>query len=168
MPEPKAEALAAHDLLFQQHEETVRADWIDYSGHMNFGYFLLPFENASSAFFRHLDLSQAHRERTNHALFAAETHLTFKREVKLGDRLRFTTQLLGWAPKWINCIHCMYHVGENYLAATNQLLFVYVDLDKRRSAPLPDRQQATLTALFETHSKLKIPAQVGRAINPSR
>ena len=102
MPEPKAVALAAHDLLFQQHEETVRADWIDYSGHMNFGYFLLSFENASSAFFRHLDLSQAHRERTNHALFAAETHLTFKREVKLGDRLRFTTQLLGWAPKWIN------------------------------------------------------------------
>ena len=158
--------MSADDLLFQQHEETVRAEWIDYSGHMNVGYYLLPFENASGAFFRHLDLSQSHRERTHHALFAAETHLTFEREVKLGDRLRFTTQLLGWAPKWINCIHCMYHVGENYLAATNQLLFVYVDLEKRRSAPMPDRQQAALRALFETHSKSKIPTQVGRSINP--
>lgn len=160
--------MSADDLLFQQHEETVCADWINYSGHMNVGFYLLPFEHASGAFFRHLDLSQAHRERTHHALFAAETHLTFEREVKLGDRLRFTTQLLGWAPKWINCIHCMYHVGENYLAATNQLLFVYVDLEKRRSAPLPERQQAALSALFRTHSKLEIPAQAGRAISPGR
>ena len=33
---------------------------------------------------------------------------------------------------------------------------------------MPERQPAALRARFETHSKLEIPAQVGRAINPGR
>ena len=149
---------------FAQHEEVVRPEWIDYSGHMNVGYYLLPFENATRVFFRHIDLSQAYRERTDHALFAAETHLTFEREVKEGDRLRFTTQLIGWAPKWVNCIHCMYHAEDGYLAATNQLLYVHVDLETRRAAPIPAPQQAALDAMMQSHAALPAPAQVGRAI----
>ena len=151
---------------FEQHEERVRSEWIDYSGHMNVGYYLLPFENAIRAFARYLDLSQDYRDRTNHALFAAETHITFEREVRQGDRLRFTTQLLGWSPKWINCFHCMYQADEDYLAATNQILFVHVNLEKRRAGPIPKRQQATLKALMDAHSKLPVPPQAGRAIRP--
>jgi len=79
------------NVRFAEHTETVRPEWIDYNGHMNVGYYLLPFENASGAFCRHLDISKAYRERTNHAVFAAETHLTFEREVKEGDLLRFET-----------------------------------------------------------------------------
>ena len=152
------------DRLFAGHEEVVRPEWIDYSGHMNVGYYLVPFENASRAFCRHIDLSRSYRERTNHALFAAETHVTFEREVREADRLRFTTQLIAWAPKWINCIHCMYSADQDYLAATNQLLFVHVNLDTRRSAPIPAEQQATLRAIMQSHSKLPVPAQAGRAI----
>ena len=153
---------------FQQHEESVLPQWIDYSGHLNVGYYLLPFENATRAFFRHLDLSQEYRERSNHAFFAAETHLTFEREVKLGDTLQFTTQLLGWSPKWINCLHCMIHKDEGYLAATNQLLFVHVDLETRKSAPMPQPQQQSLAQLMKAHGELPIPPQAGRAIRPGK
>ena len=149
---------------FELHEDRVREEWIDYSGHMNAGYYLLAFEKASRVFCRYLDLSQPYRERTNHALFAVEAHVTFEREVRQGDGLRFTTQLLGWSPKWINCMHCMYQMSEGYLAATNQLLFVHVNLETRHSAAMPERQQATLKTLMVAHSKLPLPRQAGRSI----
>ena len=156
------------DLLFDEYRDVVRPEWIDYSGHMNVGYFLLPFENASGAFFEHLDLSRAYRERTNHALFAAETHIIFEREVGEGERLFFTTQLICWAPRWVNCIHSMYQVNGNHLAATNQLLFVHVDLSSRRAAPMPKKRQAALAQMFERHSRLPIPSQAGRSIKSNR
>ena len=152
------------DIPFDKHRECVRAEWIDYSRHMNIGYYLLPFENASSAFCFYLDLSRPYRERTNHALFAAETHVTFEHEVREGAPLRFTTQLLDWAPKWINCFHCMYHAEEGFLAATNQIVFVHVDLSTRRSAPMPPKTQQLLAKICEAHSSLPMPPQAGRGI----
>ena len=152
------------DTPFAEHRESVRAEWIDYSRHMNIGYYLLPFENASSAFCVYLDLSQPYRERTNHALFAAETHVTFEHEVGERDPLCFTTQLLDWAPKWINCFHSMYHAEEKFLAATNQVLFVHVDLSTRRSAPMPSKTQQLLAKIHQAHSALPTPPQAGRGI----
>ena len=151
---------------FSEHEETVREDWIDYNGHMNVGYYLLPFENASTAFCRHIDISQAYQERTGHAIFAAEAHVTFEREVKLGDRLEFTTRLLGWAPKWINIIHFMVNADEGYLAATNQLIFIHVNSATHKSAPFPESQQAALADMLAAHETFPIPPQAGRAISP--
>jgi acyl-CoA thioester hydrolase len=153
---------------FSVHEEHVREEWIDYNGHMNVGYYLLPFENASGAFCRHLDLSREYRERTDHALFAAEAHLSFAREVRLGERLRFATLLLDWAPRWIHAIHCMYQMDAGYLAATNELLFVHVGLQARRAVPMPEAQQAALAAMAQAHSRWPRPAQAGRSIDPAR
>ena len=156
------------EILFAEHEEPVRPEWIDYNGHMNVGYYLMPFENATGAFCRHLDISKAYREGTNHAIFAAETHLTFEREVKAGDRLRFVSQLLDWAPKWFNLFHYMYNAEEGYLAATNQLLFVHVDLATRRAQPMSDVHQARLEKMMALHATVPMPAQAGRAIRPVR
>ena len=155
-------------ILFAEHEEPVRSEWIDGNGHMNVGYYLLPFENATSAFCRHLDISKAYRERTNHAVFAAETHLTFEREVKEGDRLRFETRLLDWSVKWINLIHFMYNADQGYLAATNQLLFVHVSLETRRAVPMTPAHQEQLAVLLAEHGRMLPSPQAGRAIGPGR
>jgi acyl-CoA thioester hydrolase len=149
---------------FSEHEETVREDWIDYNRHMNVGYYLLPFENASTAFCRHMDISQAYKERSGHAIFAAEAHLTFEREVTLGDRLKFTTRLLGLGAKWINIIHFMENADAGYLAATNQLIFVHLNLSTQKSAPFPEAQRAALTEMLAVHETYPVPPQAGRAI----
>jgi acyl-CoA thioester hydrolase len=150
---------------FSEHEETVREDWIDYNGHMNVGYYLLPFENASTAFCRHIDISEAYKERSGHAIFAAEAHLTFEREVTLGDRLTFTTRLLGFGEKWINIIHFMEAADAGYLAATNQLIFVHVNSATHKSAPFPKAQQAALAGMLAMHEAYPVPPQAGRAIS---
>ena len=151
--------------IFCEYEDHVREEWIDHNGHMNVGYYLLVFENASVAFCSHLDISKAYRERTDHGIFAAEAHLTFEREVDFGDKLRFTTQLLDWSSKWVNAIHCMYDADQGFLAATNHLVFVHVDLKTRKSVPFPDEQQANLAAMMEAHADLPVPPQAGRQIS---
>ncbi len=146
------------------YEAVVAPEWIDYSGHMNLGYYLLVFEDAARHFFTQLDVSEAYRERTNHALFATETHIVFERELREGDPLRFESQILGATDKAIDGIHLMYHAGEGYLAATNQVLYLHVDLAHRRAAAFPEDAMARIRAVAAMHAKLPRPPQAGRAI----
>jgi acyl-CoA thioester hydrolase len=111
-----------------------------------------------------MDLSQAYRERSGHAMFASEAHITFEREVREGDLLRFETQLLGLRSQAVDLIHFMYHAGEGTLAATNQIVCLHVELARRRAAPFPPVQKALLERIEEAHSRLPRPPQAGRGI----
>ncbi|MBT6118031.1 MAG: thioesterase-like protein [Rhodospirillaceae bacterium] len=146
----------------------VRSEWIDYSGHMNIGYYLLAFELRATAFFEPLDLSRAYRERTDNALFSLETHIAFLREVREGATLRFDGQLLGHDAKRVRAFYRMFDAEEGYLAAINEVMYVHIDLDIRRSAPLPPDRAAALDALWAEHKDLPWPGQAGRGIGFSR
>src|SRR5206468_681321 len=65
-----------------------------------------------------------------------EAHVTYHQEVREGDPLRFTTQLLGHDGKRLHYIHQMYHAKDGYLAATNELVSLHVSQATRRSAPM--------------------------------
>jgi acyl-CoA thioester hydrolase len=154
--------------LFQLHEERVRAEWIDANGHMNLAYYLLAFDHATDALFDRLGIGNAYRSETGHALFVAETHVTYERELREGDPIRFTSQLLGVAPKKLHLFHRMYHAGEDFLAATNEILAIHVDLGERRARPFPDPALKRLQAIAASHARLGRPEQAGRAIRLER
>jgi len=42
-------------------------------------------------------------------------HITYQREVKEGDRLRITTQLIDFDAKRMHFIQCMYHAEHGFL-----------------------------------------------------
>lgn len=81
------------DAPFSSYTTRVRPEWIDASNHMNLAYYLLVFEEAAKPFFAAVGLGQDYRARSSHALFVAETHITFDREVREGDPLRIETEL---------------------------------------------------------------------------
>jgi len=147
------------------HTETVREAWIDYNGHMNVAYYVLTFDNATDAFFDHIGLDAGYRARTNCTTFAVEGHITYDREVKLGDPLRFTTQLLGFDQKRIHFFHCMYHADEGYLASTTELMSLHVDAVARKTTPLHAEIMDNLAALWETQKQIPRPPQVGRSLS---
>ena len=153
---------------FARYTDAVRPEWIDYSGHMNLGYYLLAFEQAATCFFGVIDISERYRERTGHAMFAAESHITFERELRAGAGLRFESQILDASHKAIDCMHFMYAADEGYLAATNQVLYLHVDLEARRAAPFPSDAQARLDSWKEAHATLPRPFQAGRSIGLRR
>ena len=149
---------------FDAYRDVVRSEWIDHNGHMNMGYYLVVFDFATDEFFRWVGLGEAHRRQHGITTFCLEAHVTYHREVRRGDPLRFTTLLLGHDAKRLHYIHTMYHATEGYLAATNELMSLHVDLATRRGAPMHAGVLARLAAIQAAHDKVDRPPQVGRRI----
>ena len=131
---------------------------------MNVGYYLVVFDFATDEFMRWVGLGQAYRRAREVTTFCLEAHVTYHREVRQGDPLRFTTQLLGHDAKRLHYIHAMYHARDGYLAATNELMSLHVSVATRRSTPMGDDVLARLAEIQKAHDALPRPPQVGRVM----
>ena len=148
----------------QLHKDTVRSEWIDYNGHMNLAYYVLVFDHATDAFLDHIGLTEQFRLDQNASTFAAELHVTYHKEVGVGDNLNVTTQLLGFDTKRIHYFHTMYDATDGKLVATNELMSLYMDMAVRRVGVIPAIIQESLSNIQTEQSKLPVPEQVGRVI----
>jgi acyl-CoA thioester hydrolase len=146
----------------------VQPDWIDYNGHMNVAFYVLAFDKATDGLLDHLGLGEAYRRSTNCSMFALEAHVTYDRELKLGDRLAIDTQLIDADEKRLHFFHRMTHADKGYLAATSELMALHVDLAGPRSAPMPAAARAALEPLRAAHRLLPPPPQLGRRIGLKR
>ncbi len=147
-----------------RYRDVVRPEWIDHNQHMNVGYYLVVFDFATDEFMAWVGLDGAHRASRAITTFCLEAHVTYHREVRAGDPLRFTTQLLGHDAKRLHYIHAMYHAAEGWLAATNELMSLHVSHATRRAAPMAPEILARLAAIQRAHDALPRPPQAGRAI----
>ena len=150
------------------HTGAVLPEWIDYNGHMNLSYYVLLFDSATDGFLEYLGLTPAFRASRKASTFSAEIHVNYLRELRLGDPLRITTQLLDHDARRIHYFHRMYHRTRGYLAATNELLSLYVDMEARRVVKMPAAIQRRLKALGRAHENLSRPAQAGSSIGIRR
>ena len=96
--------------------------------------------------------------------FVGDMNVTYIREVVEGDPMRFTTQLLEFDAKKFRYFHSMYHAEEGFLAATNELLSLHIDLDSRRVGPMSDGILQQLQAILEAHAALPTPEGAGRVL----
>ena len=147
-----------------RYRHVVRPEWIDHNQHMNVGYYLVVFDFATDEFFAWVGLDAAHRAAHGVTTFCLEAHVTYHREVRAGDPLRFTTQLLAHDEKRIHYFHAMYHAGEGWLAATNELLSLHVSRATRRAAAMAPEVLARLAEIQRAHDALPRPPQAGRTI----
>jgi len=147
-----------------RHRATVLPEWIDWNGHMNVGFYVVAFDKATDTLCEQLGVSWDYTREKIGMTFVLEAHVTYDREVKEGDPLRITSQILDHDAKRLHCIHAMYHATEGYLAATNELMLMNIDYATRRSAPWPGFAMERLEKLAEAHRSLPRPPQAGRLI----
>ena len=150
------------------HEETVRPEWIDYNGHMNVAFYILAFNHATDAMLEFLELTHDHKTKANTTTFVADMNVTYVQEVHEGDPLRFTTRTLNCDEKRIHFWHEMYYATEGYLAATNELLSLHIDLTNRRVGPMAPEIAEWVGKICDRHSTLPAPNGVGRLIGMKR
>jgi len=153
---------------FDEYRDVVRPEWIDHNGHMNMGYYLVVFDLATDAFLAWAGLGPEHRRAHQVTTFCLEAHVTYHREVREGDPLRFTTVLLGHDAKRVHYMHAMHHARDGYLAATNELMSLHVHLATRRGGPMTDDVLARLGRIQAAHDGLPRPPQVGRRVGLAR
>jgi acyl-CoA thioester hydrolase len=150
--------------LFDAYRNVVRPEWIDYNDHFNMGFYLVVFDLATDAWLDHIGLGEADKKRDGVTTFTLEAHVNYLRELRSGDPLRFTTQLLGFDEKRIHYVHQMFHEGEGTLAATNELMSLHVSDASRRAAPMAPAVQQRLGEILDAHRRIAPPDTVGRSI----
>lgn len=152
---------------FDRYRARVRPEWIDSNHHMNMGYYVVVFDLATDEWFAWVGLDAAHRAAQRVTTFCLEAHVTYHREVREGDPLRFTTRLLGFDARRLHYFHEMHHAEAGFLAATNELMSLHVSLETRRAAPMAPEILERLARIQKAHDALPRPPQVGRAMGLS-
>jgi acyl-CoA thioester hydrolase len=141
---------------------------LDYNDHLNVAYYGVLFEEAARTIFSRIDLSRAYRERSDCALFAAEAHTVFHREVPAGEEVSVFYRVLDVAGSKIHGMFFMVKSTDRSLAAVQEILFLHVNLKLRKTAPLPNLQAGRLANLLERHGLLPEPSDKGRYVRQRR
>src|SRR5579863_1668333 len=154
---------------YERFEGEVLPEWIDYNGHMNLAYYTVLFDFATDLLFDELGLGLDYRRTTRQGTFVAETHNRYERELLVGARVRVATQIVAADEKRLHLAHEMFALdsGPNagQRAATQELLFLHVDLVARRVRPFPAELQRLVSAWAAAHAALPRPDWVGRRIS---
>ncbi len=153
--------------LLRTWEGTVLPQWIDRNRHLNVGYYMVVFDEATTRFFDLCGLDDKHRQRHGIATFSAESHATYERELLEGAPLYITTQLLGWSEKKVHYFHRLFHAEEGYLAATNELLSLHVSSTERRTCAFAPAILERFQELHDSIRDVPWPTRVGRVISLS-
>src|SRR2546423_13344636 len=77
------------------------------------------------------------RRKDEKGTFVVETHNLYERELLVGERVRIATQILGSDDKRLYVGHEMFRVRDRERSATQELMFLHIDLKARRVTPLP-------------------------------
>ncbi|MBV9825298.1 MAG: thioesterase family protein [Alphaproteobacteria bacterium] len=149
---------------YDRYRGEVLPEWIDHNGHMNLAYYTVLFDFATDLLFADLDLGLDYRKRTEHGTFVAENHNVFERELLVGAKVRVVTQIIASDTKRLHLAHEMYALDGGHRCATQELMFLHVDLRARRVAPfLPELAQRIAVAT-EAHAHLPHPDWLGRRV----
>lgn len=136
---------------FTAPDQTVLPAWIDYNGHMNVAYYVLAFDKVTDALCDSAGLGEQNIARTGHSIFTLDMNVTYHRELKEGDGLRFESWPLRVGSKTFLFLHQVFHRDEGYLAASNASLVIHVSMETRRTVAFPDAIRERLAQMVEAH-----------------
>ena len=147
---------------------TVLKDWVDYNGHMNDAAYAIPFSRAVDALMDHIGLSKPERDATHHTVFTLAMQMRFHQEVKEGEPLTVTGQILEVDSKRLRLFQWLRHGREGTLLATCEQLLASIDQSGPKIAPFLPKTAEALDHLLTAHATLPIPAEAGQGITLKR
>ena len=143
-------------------ERMVPSTWTDYNGHMNEAHYLEVAGQATDVFMEMIGCD-AEYIKSGNSYFTVETHIRHLHEIKAGQTLTVSTQVLNGSGKKLHLFHQIL-VDSDILSATAETLLLHVDLNTRKSS-LPLEGVANKLLQYETdHAKLDLPEGVGRFV----
>ena len=123
---------------------TVEPQWIDYNGHLNMAYYNVLFDRAVDEAYELIGVGLDYLKRHKHSTFTAEVHVRYLRELRDGDPVRVTFQLLGYDAKRIHYFEQLFHAAEGWVSATSENMTLHVDMTTKKVAPFPDSVMRSL------------------------
>ena len=147
-------------------EGEVLAQWVDANRHMSDGFYAVAFGDASWRVQDYLGMDADYRSRTGGTLYSVEAHLTWDRELTLGQRLHIESLVLGMDTKRLRMFHRLFATDDGYAAATMDVMMLHVlqGDDGVRTSPFPADVARHLRQVATEHASLGFPDEAGRAV----
>jgi acyl-CoA thioester hydrolase len=141
----------------------VEPAWIDYNGHLNMAYYNVLFDRAVDEVFELLGCGADYVKR-GYSTFTAEVHVRYLRELKAGDRVRVTFQLLDYDAKRMHYFEQLFHADEGWVSATSENMSLHVEMATKKTAPFPPEITRRLMQMKASHGQLPRPEATGRRV----
>jgi len=134
--------------------EKVIKEWTDYNGHLNVAFYVHVFDLAADVMLDNFKMGGESAKKDKKTTFVAEMHTNYYQEVRLGEEVETHVTFIDHDKKRIHYKLSMFHKEKKYLAATNEVLSLYVDLTKRKVVEFDqDRIKAMDDFIKENSSK---------------
>ncbi len=143
----------------------VLPEWIDMNGHMNVAYYVLAFDHGVDALWAEFGITEEHIRNEQSSTFAVESHVIYRRELKVDDPYIVTAQILAIDQKRIHQFQRLYHATDGFLAATAEWMNLHVDMTTRRVAPWPDDILDAIQRMAIAQGEWPYPEDAGRTMN---
>jgi len=112
--------------------EKVIKEWTDYNNHLNVAFYVHVFDIAADIMLDNFKMGGESAKKDKKTTFVAEMHTIYNQEVRLGEEVETYVTYVDHDKKRIHYRLSMYHKKKKYLAATNEVLSLYVDLSQRK------------------------------------
>ena len=111
---------------------TVKSEWTDYNNHMNLAYYIHLFDISWEIILEQFTMGEDSAKNNGKGTFAVESHTTYDKEVQLGEEVDINLMYCDHDKKRIIYKMEMINKQKRYLAATSEILSLYVDLNTRK------------------------------------
>lgn len=151
------------------YRDVVRAEWVDYNGHLRDAFYMLIYSYATDALLDAIGLDAAQREARGRSMYTLEAHLNYLREIREGAPVRVDVRVIGYDAKRVRVYLEMYagegnesSEGDGPVSASEQLM-LHVDRSGPRAAPFDADVLAKVAALAAMDARFE-PRHPSRAI----
>ena len=112
--------------------EKVIKEWTDYNNHLNVAFYIRIFDIAADVMLDNFNMGGESAKKDKKTTFVAEMHTVYNQEIRLGEEVETYVTYVNHDKKRIHYRLSMFNKEKKYLAATNEVLSLYVDLSQRK------------------------------------
>ena len=146
----------------------VEAQWIDYNGHMNVGYYGVAFDRATDVLIDELGMHAAYRASTHCTVYVLESHINYLSELKLAQQVAVDVHLLDFDAKRLHYFMRMLRHDDGECCACSEIMLMHVDAKRGRAAAMPEAVLDNVRRLAEQQRALARSEWIGSRIEIRR
>lgn len=151
-------------VVLPAYHDTVRAEWVDYNGHMRDAFYLLIFSLATDQLIDLIGLPDAQRKARRRSIYTLEAHLNYLHEIKQGAPVRVDMRVLGCDAKRLHVYFEMFSGARAEPVAAGEQMLLHVDTSGPRAVAFDPDVAQRVRALADAHAALAAPKFAGRSI----
>jgi acyl-CoA thioesterase FadM len=152
---------------FAAYQSVVRAEWLDYNGHLHDAGYGIVLSDANEELFAALNLSAGYRAAAGASFYTVETHIRYLAECSLGQSLHATTILVDASPKKVR-LYTELLLADGRTAATGESLYLHVDASRGATTAMTPQRYEPVAQLLSAHAALPRPAHLGLGVGAGR